>query len=169
MQRRKFILGLGAALASGSALIGSGAFTSVAAERDIAVNVADDAQALLRLDPDDTDYPNSAYATETDGVVEIDITEDGSGFDGEGISPFATTTIEEVFPIENQGTQEVQVSVESTDLDGSDFEDEVDFFATPDPNDDDQDFDQVSLLDDSINIGVGEAVAAGLEVDATGD
>ena len=150
-------------------LIGSGAFTSVQADRNVTVDVADDAQALLRLDPDDADYPNSAYATETDGVIEIDITEDGSGFDGEGISPFATTTIEEVFPIENQGTQEVQVSVESTDLDGSDFEDEVDFFATPDPDDDDPDFEQVSLLDDSIDIGVGEAVAAGLEIDATGE
>ena len=169
MKRRKFIVGTGAAATGGSVLIGSGAFTSVQADRNVTVNVADDAQALLRLDPDDTDYPNSAYAVETDGVVEIDITEDGSGFDGEGISPFATTTIEEVFPIENQGTQEVQVSVESADLDGSDFEEEVDFFATPDPNDDDPDFEQVSLLDDSIEIGVGEAVAAGLEIDATGD
>ena len=169
MKRRQIILGLGASATASGLAVGSGAFSSVEAERNIAVDIADDAQALLRLDPNDADYPNSAYATETDGIVEIDITEDGSGFDGEGISPFATTTIEEVFPIENQGTQEVQVSVESADLDGSDFEDQVDFFATPDPNDDDPGFEQVSLLDDSIDIGVGEAVAAGLEVDATGE
>ena len=167
MKRRKFILGTGAA-AVGGTLIGSGAFTSVEAQRQVTVDVADDAQALLRLDPDDAAYPNSAYATETDGVIKIDITEDGSGFDGEGISPFATTTIEEVFPIENQGTQEVQVSIESADLDESDFEDQVDFFVTPDPSDDDPDFERVSLLDESIDIRVGEAVAVGLEIDATG-
>ena len=169
MNRRTLLSGLVFTAASSTIAISTGAFNTVEADRTIAVDVADDAQALLRLDPNDADYPNSAYATETDGIVEIDITEDGSGFDGEGISPFATTTIEEVFPIENQGTQEVQVSVESADLDGSDFEDQVDFFATPDPNDDDPGFEQVSLLDDSIDIGVGEAVAAGLEVDATGE
>ena len=133
MNRRQFVIGAGALTTGAAGAFGTGAFTSVEAQRRVTVDVADDAQALLRLDPDDTDYPNSAYATETDGVVEIDITEDGSGFDGEGISPFATTTIEEVFPIENQGTQEVQVSVESADLDGSDFEDEVDFLRDTRP------------------------------------
>jgi len=169
MNRRKIIFGAASIIAGGTAAIGTSAFSSVSANRTVTINTVDDADALLRLDPDDDDYPNSAYATESEGVIEIDLTDDGSGFDGEGVSPFATTTIEEVFAIENQGTQKVQVSVESADLDGSDFENEVDFFATPDPNDDDPDFEQVSLLDDSIDIGVGEAVAAGLEVDATGD
>ena len=168
MNRRKVIFGAASIIAGGTAAIGTSAFSSVSANRTVTIDTVGDADALLRLDPDDDDYSNSAYATESEGVIEVDITEDGSGFDGEGISPFAATTIAEVFPIENQGTQEVQVSVESAHLDENDFEDQVDFFATPDPNDDDPDFDRVSLLNGSVDIGVGEAVAAGLEIDATG-
>ena len=110
MNRRKFVIRLGAASAGGSALIGSGAFTSVSAERDITVNVSDDSSALLELDPDSLD--NSAYAIESDGSTGIDISKSASGdFSGEGVSPFALTEIEEVIEVTNQGTQEVEVEV----------------------------------------------------------
>ena len=66
MKRRQFILGTGAAAAGGSALLGSGAFSSVEAERDVTVEVADDADGYLGLEP--SDGPNSEYATvDSDG------------------------------------------------------------------------------------------------------
>ena len=54
MDRRKFVLGVGALAAGGAAAVGSGAFTSVEADRDVSVSVADDADALLAL-RDETD------------------------------------------------------------------------------------------------------------------
>ena len=48
MNRRRLIAALGAA-ASGSTVLGTGAFTSVSAGRSVSVNVADDANALLAL------------------------------------------------------------------------------------------------------------------------
>lgn len=50
MKRRQFISGLGAVTASGAAILGSGAFTSVQAERSLVVETAQDSDAFLKLD-----------------------------------------------------------------------------------------------------------------------
>lgn len=50
MRRRTFMLGLGTTAAGGASLIGSGAFTSVEAERTISVETAADSDAFLKLD-----------------------------------------------------------------------------------------------------------------------
>ena len=50
MKRRQFVLGLGAVTASGATLLGSGAFTSVRADRTISVETAQDSEAFLELD-----------------------------------------------------------------------------------------------------------------------
>ena len=55
MKRRTAILGLGGLVASSSALIGSGAFTSVEAERQVDVEVRNDEEAYLALLPTDED------------------------------------------------------------------------------------------------------------------
>lgn len=170
MPSRRSVLSASVVFAGSLSIVGSGAFSTVSAARQVSINVSDDAEAYLRLDPDDPDYSNSAYATEVEGVIKIEIIDkDSSGFKGDGISPFAATTLEEIFPIENQGTQEVQITVESSDLTESEVGNRVDLFATPDPSDDDQDFDLVSLVDNSVTIDPGEAVAAGLKIDATGN
>ncbi len=51
MKRRKFLIGAGALAAGGAAALGSGAFTSVEADRDISVEVTGDNNALVRLTP----------------------------------------------------------------------------------------------------------------------
>jgi hypothetical protein len=77
MKRRKFILGTGAAAASGASLLGSGAFTSVEADRNLAIDVAGDANAFLRLAPctlDGEEQPNGAYVHgHSDGTMSIDL------------------------------------------------------------------------------------------------
>lgn len=50
MKRRQFVLGLGAVTASGATLLGSGASTSVRADRTISVETAQDSDAFLELD-----------------------------------------------------------------------------------------------------------------------
>jgi len=64
MQRRKLLLGLGTT-AGGAGAVGSGAFTSVNAQRDVAVRVADDSDALLSLQPGSSENA-AAFSTITD-------------------------------------------------------------------------------------------------------
>jgi hypothetical protein len=127
MKRRKFILGTGAAAAGGASLLGSGAFTSVSAERSVAVDVAGDANALLRLGPctneDGNAHPNGAYVHgHTDGTISIDLS-GGNQNDppaGSGVNNDAVSTFHNVFEICNQGTQPVCVnfSVDVPDIPG---------------------------------------------------
>ena len=124
MERRKVLIGLGSLAAGGAAAMGSGAFTSVEADRDIEVEVAGDADAFLGVEPADT--PNGdAYATETDGTVELNF-DDGADFSeidgtdgGSGINDRALTDIQDVITVTNQGTQEVTINVDFQDADGN--------------------------------------------------
>ena len=111
MKRRNFILGAGTAAASGAAVLGSGAFSSVEADRDIAVEVASDADSFLRLAP--CDGPNGDYVVGADdGTMALDLTGSNDQVDGDGVNAEAVTTIDNVFEIANQGTQDVCVDFE---------------------------------------------------------
>jgi hypothetical protein len=112
MKRRKFILGLGASAVGASALFGSGAFTSVEAERSVNVNVAGDANAYLGLEP--IDGPNGAYAEITDGTLEIIV---GEG--DKGVNLNAITHLHRIFRVTNQGTQPVVIYFEELGNDGA--------------------------------------------------
>lgn len=104
MQRRKFILGLGATTAGGASLIGSGAFTSVEANRNVSVEVADDSDAFLAL------ISTSEYATDEDGTFSLDLSPaDPTDAGGKGVNANATTFIGDAFKIENQGTKTVKL------------------------------------------------------------
>lgn len=122
MKRRTFVASIGTLGAGAAGALGTGAFTSTEADRDVTVTVADDGDAYLELEP--ASGPNGAYAmTTTDGSLAIDLTsnnETASG--GAGLNATATTEIEGVFAIENQGTQTVEVSLSPNFLqDGTDF------------------------------------------------
>ena len=54
MNRRNVLTGLGAAAAGSGMVFGSGAFTQVQAERQVTINVDEDAQALVELDDNDS-------------------------------------------------------------------------------------------------------------------
>ena len=119
MERRKFIAGLGSITAAGAAGIGTGAFTSVSADRDVSVNVAGDSSAFLKFDLEDE--PNAAYAeVPQNGTLEIAL--DGSLTDGNGnpagsgVNDDAYTIIRDIFTITNQGTQDIYVGVDGSTL-----------------------------------------------------
>jgi hypothetical protein len=137
MQRRKILAALGSLAAGGAATVGTGAVTSVTADRTATVNVAGDGSAYLKLVPgDDTGSPtspsgpNAAYA-EYNGDDELELNLDGnasggfSGTQGDGVNPNAVTDIDEVFYIANQGTQEVYVYIE----DSGNHDGDVTFYA----------------------------------------
>jgi hypothetical protein len=122
MNRRQLLAAVGALTGGGAVVTGTGAFTSVSANRDLSVQVAGDDAAFLRID--DTGNENAAYVTETGGEFGIDIT-GGNPTDagGEGVNANATTVIEDLFEVQNQGTQEIEVRVTPlsfVDIDGAD-------------------------------------------------
>jgi hypothetical protein len=120
MQRRKFIAGVGSLAAGAAAVTGTGAFTSVSANRDVTVNVASDSNALLGFKTDQSG-PNSDYVLgNNSGTLSIDISGNNGNFAGSGINDDATTIIRDMFDIVNQGTQPVFVWQETNDDDGDD-------------------------------------------------
>ncbi|MFC6753374.1 hypothetical protein [Halorubrum tibetense] len=105
MKRRQFALGLGAVTTAGTAIIGSGAFTSVEAERAVTVEVADDSDAFLALNPT-TEYAR----IRDDGTFTLDLTPSNpTEAGGTGVNANADTIIRDAFEIKNQGTQSIQV------------------------------------------------------------
>jgi hypothetical protein len=110
MQRRKFIAGLGSLAAAGAAAMGTGAFSSIRAERTINVDIAGDVQAYLGLDAS-----TSEYAEQTGNTLELQFDGSNSGQNGEGLNARADTTFGNVFRIENQGTNTIRVQLGDDD------------------------------------------------------
>ena len=104
MERRKMLVGLGSLAAGGTAAIGSGAFSSVEAERGVSVEVADDNNAYLGLEAERADIISDDGDS---GQLSIDLGSQTTAQGGEGFNDEAITTIEGVFSITNQGTQTV--------------------------------------------------------------
>lgn len=114
MERRKFLIGAGSAAVGSSALVGSGAVSSITADRDADLRIATDANAYLGLEAN----PDHPYVTQTgDGVITFNF--DGSGVSGNGINNRADTTLEDAFDINNQSDRSQFVWASFTDADGN--------------------------------------------------
>ena len=127
MKRRKMLAGLGSVAAGGAAVVGTGAFTSVTADRTVDVTVAGDASAYLGLEPVGGS-PNSDYVLTNGDEVSFDFSGDdgdssgGGAVDGDGFNPDATTRINDLLRVTNQGTQSAAFWVNIENLGaGSDF------------------------------------------------
>jgi hypothetical protein len=106
VRRRTFIAGLGSLTAAGAAAVGTGAFTSMSADRSVDVAVADDADALLSLTPV-PGSANAAYVSTDGGTLRVDISDGNDGVLGEGVNTGATTVFADLFRVTNRGTQTV--------------------------------------------------------------
>lgn len=104
--RRTVLVGLGGLVAGGGALIGTGAFDTVEAERTVNVQTAGDASALLGLSPADRDGDgNNAYVDDPgEGTIAINL--NGSD-EAEGLTQNARTVLRNLVTVTNQGEQEV--------------------------------------------------------------
>jgi hypothetical protein len=110
LNRRNTLIGLGTIVAGGGAALGTGAFSTVEAGRDVEVGVAEDSDALLGLVAGDSDFVN-----DDDGVLEIELS--NANLD-------AVTTLEDAFIIDNNSDeatdegagQEMTVWAEITDF-----------------------------------------------------
>ena len=116
MKRRKFVIGLGATSAAGAAAFGTGAFSSVEASRDVTVNVEGDDAAYLRIES--TAGANGQYGDQADdGTFFLNFTENNDQVegDGDGFNTEAVTGISDVFVVQNQGTNTVDLVLEPGD------------------------------------------------------
>lgn len=99
---------MGSVAAGIGAAVGTGAFSSTEVDRDVTVDVANDAAGYLALSA--TEDPNGAFASGSDtGEISISFAESDNG--NTGVNRDSTTVFENVFQIENQGTQTVQLTL----------------------------------------------------------
>ena len=111
MNRRTLLKTLGVTSAGAAVVTGTGAFTSVEADRDVAVTVAEDATGYLAID--DTGNDNAEYVTDGNGEFGIDLSGSNNNISGNGtgVNTNAITVFEDLFEVQNQGTQAVDVEV----------------------------------------------------------
>ncbi|MYL18145.1 DUF1102 domain-containing protein [Halorubrum terrestre] len=169
MERRKFVVGLGALASGSAAAMGTGAFTSVEADRNVDVNVSDDAAAYLRLQGSGGN--NSEYVTQDgDGnQLAINLTDSNNNFpsstDPNGVNPDAVTQLDNLFVIQNQGTQEVSVDISKSGGNTS----VVGFYAntseSPTGRYNPSNGNTVRLGSGSITLTTGETVYVSIEID----
>ncbi|WP_162989755.1 hypothetical protein [Natronorubrum halophilum] len=96
MNRRNVLVGLGTIVAGGGAALGTGAFSSVEADRSVTLETTGDASALLQ-------FSATSSVASTDG---------GSGdgqleFDETTLNEDAVTTFDPAFTVENTGGEDV--------------------------------------------------------------
>lgn len=104
MERRKFVIGLGALASGTAAAVGTGAFTSASAERSASVTTAGDKSALLGLEA------NEDYSGDQDvyvGTSDYDTIE----LTFEDVNRNATTRFDDLIKVTNNGTDNVQIRV----------------------------------------------------------
>ncbi|MFB6073157.1 MAG: hypothetical protein ABEJ88_09335 [Halobacterium sp.] len=155
MRRRKFIAGIGSAVAASAAALGTSAFTSVSAERSVKVQVADDSSAFLMLDPSLKSSTNDVFASYEDGMLVLDFDETDVG--GQGVNRDAVTVFDQVFKLKALGTQRVNIWF-THDLPGVTF-----YRFDPDSNS------LTGAENAKIGLAAGGHMKIGVEIDTTVD
>ena len=164
MNRRRLLVGLTGITVGASTLIGSGAFTSVEADREITVEVADDPDAFLGLDacgvPSET--PNDKYVSIEDSLLTITLSSKSpTAAGGEGVNADARTAANNVFQVENRGTNSIEFFFQFDAATTEDGEPAVQIYNDGNP-------DWVIDENSTTNIRPGDAQCVGIEVNTHG-
>lgn len=155
MKRRRFLATAGALTGAASTVFGTGAFTSVRAERSVSISAAKDYRSFLRLEAlvDEGQNDESTGRSYTDGdTVEFKIPGHNSGENSAaaGVGAESIYEFHDLMRVENHGTQPVQVY---STYNGNDLSD----LALVN--------DQGVLREDPSVLDVGEGVDVGLYID----
>jgi len=105
MQRRKFVIGLGSLAAGATAATGTGAFSQSQTGREVEVSVVDDSNGFVALNS------TSPYSSTDGGELKIHFNEEAA-VTGSGVPEKTTMLFEEVFEVQNQGTQRVELGLD---------------------------------------------------------
>jgi hypothetical protein len=166
LNRRTMLLGLSAAGVGAGAAFGSGAFTSVSADRSVNVNVTSDDSGLIQITGD---YIINNDGNNNDGVAEFAIT--NSELDNaEGLNPEATTVFEQVMQVKiaDSGNQSgAQYTI--TFSDASSLATEGIDFTVNSPSSDGTVTNGSGYPLEVQDVGETELVVLDVEIDTTGD
>lgn len=174
--RRKVVAALGVGGISLGAVFGTGAFSSVEAERDVTIELGDDATALLALEPNDASGlagitgvsavdggPLDAYGGDTTQYLDdsgptlaLDIS-NANISQATGANNDAVTSFRDLVRVHNNGTQDVGVNIENAPA-GLDI---LAYSTTPGAT--------VSLVDNNFPVTLPQGTTAGatIVVDST--
>lgn len=144
MQRRNFLIGVSSTAVAGSALLGTGAFSRVESQRNVAIQVATDDEAYLGMGVID-DSLNSTNFAELDenGHLAIDIGDFGADGDydyvtGVGVNSDSFTYFDDLFRLCNNGKADATISYELPDPDTTGHPSLDGSWEAPDPDYDEQ-------------------------------
>jgi hypothetical protein len=108
--RRKFLAGLGALASGSAAAMGTGAFSTANVDRTLAVNVAQDNNAYLGLDPSISKYAS----IQSSGQMALEFN-GANGQRGSGLNDNANTKFHNVFKVKNNGSKAVNILARGLD------------------------------------------------------
>lgn len=133
LTRRKAVAGAGIGALSIGGLFGTGAFSSVEATRGVTIELADDSQALLAMEPNDSTFGGTGvsavdgaaldpyagdetqYLDDSGDTLAIDMS--GGNIDNaSGLNNDAVTTFRDLIRVTNNGTQQVGVNIDSASV-----------------------------------------------------
>lgn len=103
LNRRNALIGLGAIATGGGALFGSGAFSTVEANREVQIGVTGDSSANLGLAANNTDIANDSGGGANNQVA----------INGNAFNPDATTEYDDAFDVTNNASNEIYLAIES--------------------------------------------------------
>jgi hypothetical protein len=120
LSRRNALIGLGSLVAGSGALVGTGAFSSVEADRTVDISSAGDGSALLQIDSGDGASASEITGTDTDGNVDqFQLTADDLNGD-------AVTEFNRAIKITNNGAENVGLYVDDTSTSNIGADEELD-------------------------------------------
>ena len=112
--RRSVLIGLGSLVAGGGALLGTGAFTTVTAERTVNVQTAGDGSAFLGLT---AARAGGDFVDTTGDTISIELGTNSAG-NGTGLNENAITTFRNLVTVTNNGTQNITALNLTMDVSG---------------------------------------------------
>ncbi|MFY4815766.1 hypothetical protein [Halorubrum distributum] len=179
MDRRKFVVGLGALASGAAAAMGTGAFTSVTANRDAEIDLEDDANAYLALTPgNDNGWAASpTVGNSANGVLAIEMNGQSQTSGGTGVNADALSVFDDVFRIGNQADSGKQVWIEFDEASGSttnqsniNYKARTDFYVGSHQSSPPLQRPSNSLVGSSNaqTVGTGNNLKVGISIDLTG-
>ena len=172
MDRRQLLAGITTLIGSGGIITGTSAFTSVDANRDVAVEVSDDTGGFLQIFPSGN-QPNAAFASQDpENGVFFDFNGSPQDVDGVGAGQSSVYEFRDVVRVQNAGTQDVFVSIDDvtvdlTDNDGSSGDEgsaDVEFYVHETAEDPATTLRVINGTDADLVAPVGEQRAVGVRI-----
>jgi hypothetical protein len=163
LTRRNALVGLGTVAAGAGVVGGSGAFTSVEAERTVNVSTESDADAALSLKPADTENSGD-YVTTSNDQIQLDLSgTQGDSADSSGLNRDAITKIASLITVTNNGSQELSGLKLHLETDSDNIDESAAFgFTTGNGS---NEFDNDKDVTDGSGLSVGGSLTFGVIVD----